>query len=344
MTEATGTRGLREQLDRWTADGLIDAGQAGRIEAAEHARASLQPRRRLPLVAEVLGYLGAILAASAVVVTLRQIWHHVPPAAWIAFTVVLTVGLLVGGAFVRPDGEPAFARLRSVLWLLATAGAAGFVTVLTDSYLHLIPSNIALSAEAAWLILAIPLWWRTRSAVQQVAAFGGAIALMETGLDRIAPHADSLGYGLALWALAVAWGLAVGRGYLMPRTTGLLLSGVGALTGAIIAMESEHAIGQALALLTVAGLLAIGIAAHRVLLIGIGAVGTLYVIPDLAEHATCQDRSPHRSRSRRSDWCYSGSRSGWPGSARAPRPRRASSAPTASRRRRHGRGSCSAPS
>jgi hypothetical protein len=69
---------------------------------------------------------------------------------------------------------------------------------------------------------------------------------------------------------------------LLPRTTGLLLAGAGALTGAIIAMEADTAAGQALALLTVAGLLAAGIVAHRVLLIGIGAAGTLYVIPDVA--------------------------------------------------------------
>src|SRR5690348_9826183 len=103
MTQPTGTPVLREQLDRWTAAGFIDNDQAGRIEAAEQARAALQPRRRLPLVAEVLGYVGAILATSAVVVALRQVWHHVPPAAWLAFTAVLTLGLLVGGAFVRPD-------------------------------------------------------------------------------------------------------------------------------------------------------------------------------------------------------------------------------------------------
>ena len=282
MTEAAGTRGLREQLDRWTQAGLIDASQAGRIEAAEQARAHLQPPRRLPLVAEVLGYLGAVLAASAVVVALRQVWHHVPPAAWLAFTAVLAAGLLIAGASLRTAGEPAFARLRSVLWLLATASGAGFATVLTNSYLHLADTSIALSAEAAWLILAIPLWWRTKSAVQQVATFAAAIALTETGLDRIAPHAGEFGYGLALWALAVAWGLAVGRGYLLPRTTGLLLAGAGALTGAIIAMEADTAAGQALALLTVAGLLAAGIVARRVLLIGIGAAGTLYVIPDVA--------------------------------------------------------------
>ncbi len=282
MTESAGTRVLREQLDRWTEAGFIDAGQAGRIEAAEQARTHARPHRRLPLVAEVLGYLGAVLAATAIAIALQQVWKHVPPAAWLALAAALASGLLIAGALVRPAGEPAFARLRSVLWLLATASTAGFAVVLTSKYMHLADNSVALLAAAAWLICAIPTWWRTRSAVQQVAAFGGAAALVETGLGRVDAHIGSFGYGFALWALAVAWGTAVSRGYLVPRTTGLLVSGAGALTGAIIAMAADTAPGQALALATVAGLLVAGIVAHRVLLIAIGAAGTLYVIPDVA--------------------------------------------------------------
>jgi hypothetical protein len=282
MSDSGGTTLLREQLQKWTAAGLIDADQAGRIEAAEQARAHFQPRRRVPLVAEALGYLGSVLAATAIGVALHQVWRHVPPAAWLAFAAMLGVGLLAAGALVKTGDEPAFARLRSVLWLLATASAAGFTVILTGKYLHLADSSVALSAEAAWLACAIPLWWLTRSAVQQAATFGGAIALAETGLDKIDPHAGAFGYGLTLWALAVVWGVAAARGYVVPRITGLLLSGAGALTGALIAMISDNAPGQVLGVLTVAGLLAAGVAARRVLLIGIGAAGTLYVIPAVA--------------------------------------------------------------
>jgi Predicted membrane protein (DUF2157) len=288
MNDSAGSQLLHEQLDRWTAAGLIDANQASRIETTEQTRApgpgpaAGQPRRRLPLVAEVLGYLGAVLAAAAIAVALRQVWKHVPAGAWLAFTAVLVVGLLVAGALARAEADPAFARLRSVLWLLATASAAAFAGVLTSKFLHLSDTSVALSAEAAWLVCAIPTWWRTRSPVQHAAAFGGAIALTVTGLDLIVPHAGPFAYGLALWVLAVAWGAAVAGGYLMPSVTGLLLSGIGALFGATIAMRADNPLGQVLALLTVAGMLAAGIAAHRVLLIAIGAAGTLYVIPAAA--------------------------------------------------------------
>lgn len=280
MDETAGARVLREQLDRWAAAGIIGTDQASRIEAAEQARAQKLPRRRLPLVAEVLGYLGAVIAITAIGVTLHQFWKNVPPAAELAVAGVLAIGLLAAGAAVRTGSEPAFARLRGVLWLLGTVSAASFVAVLARRYLHLTDSTAALCAEAAWLACAVPLWWRTRSAVQQAATFGGAVALLETGLDRIDPHVGSFGFGFALWIFAAMWGIAVYRSYFAPRTMGVLLSGAGLLIGAIVGMD--EASGQVLAVVTVAGLLAAGVLVRRVLLIGIGAAGTLYVIPDVA--------------------------------------------------------------
>jgi len=281
MPDPDAARALREQLDRWTASGLIEANQASRIAAAELARNAAAPRRRLPLVAEVLGYVGAVIAITAAGVVIHQFWKHVPPAVELAFAAVVAIGLFVAGAAMRTGTEPAFTRLRSVLWLLATAGAAGFVAVLSRRYLHLSDSNVALLSEGAWLACAIRLWWRTRSVLQHLAVFGGAVALVETSVDRVHPDVGTFGIGLVLWVLAALWGLAVYRGYLVPRTAGLLVSGIGVLAGAIIAMN-EAAAGQVLALVTVAGLLSGGILLRRVLLIAIGGVGTFYVVPDAA--------------------------------------------------------------
>src|SRR5258708_39063620 len=95
MEETAAARVLREQLDRWAAAGIIDADQASRIEAAEQAREQALPRRRLPLVAEVLGYLGAVFAIPAVGVTLHQLWENVPPPAELA---------VARGISTRPPG------------------------------------------------------------------------------------------------------------------------------------------------------------------------------------------------------------------------------------------------
>jgi LPXTG-motif cell wall-anchored protein len=280
MAESPVPGALREQLARWTAVGLIDSDQADRIEAAERERAAALPRRRLPLVTEVLGYVGAVIAITAIVVTVHQIWKHVPAAVELATAGAIAVGLLLAGAALRTDSDLALARLRSVLWLFSTAGAAAFVAVLTRRYLHLVYLDVTLATAAAWLVCALPLWWRTRSPLQHLAAFGGAVTLLETGMDRIDPHAGTFASGLALWVLALAWGIAVSRGLLVPAPIGMVLSGAGVLTGAIVAMD--HTAGVPLAVATVAGLFAAGVLLHRVPLIGIGAVGTLYVIPDAA--------------------------------------------------------------
>lgn len=154
------------------------------------------------------------------------------------------------------------------------------MAVLTGRYLHLADADGALTTSAASLVYAVPLWWRTRSALQHLAAFGAAVAGLETGIDRIDPRAGTFSFGIAIWVFALAWGIAVSRGRLVPTPIGTLLSGAGALAGAIIAMD--HSAGVLLAITTVAGLFACGVQMYQVPLIGIGAVGTLYVVPDAA--------------------------------------------------------------
>ncbi len=271
---------LHDQLARWTAEGLIDAAQAGRIEAAETARMAMAPARRLPLIAEILGYVGAVVAVSAAIITAHQLFRHMPPAAELAIAAVAGAGLLAAGAAVPAAREPALARLRSVLWLLATVAVAAFAGVLTRDFMQLADKNAILVAEAAWVACACPLWWRTRSAAQHLVAFAGVVALAETGVDRIDPHIGSFGYGLTLWLVAAAWSAATWRGYLLPELAGLLLAGAGLLTGAAIAMDA--AAGQALAGATVAALFVTGVLTRRVLPIVFGAIGTLWIVPEVA--------------------------------------------------------------
>ncbi len=274
--------GLRGQLDRWTEAGIIDVGQAARIESAEQARAgagevTARARRGFPLIAEVFGYLGAAVAISAGYVAVEQLWPRVPTAVALSFTAVVAVGLIVSGGVLRTRGEPAFARLRSVLWLLATVAGAGFAEILASKVLHLGDHGILLTSAAVWTGLAIVLWWRGESAVQHVVMFGGLVALFSAVLHQVDPGLAVTGYGTGIWVLSGIWGLAAYRGYLAPPAAGLAAASSGVLAGATMTMGS--AAGPALAVLTVAGLLAIGAVMHRVMFTGFGAAGTLWVIP-----------------------------------------------------------------
>ena len=140
MPDLLTASGLHDLLRRWVADGLIDAGQADRIEAAEAVRgapagppgaagALRGPGQRRGLVVEALGTWAARLHGGRV--------HRrgpalaaIPTSAELAFAAGGTVALLGAGAAIRIDGNPPLRRLRSVLWLMSTASLAAFMGVL----------------------------------------------------------------------------------------------------------------------------------------------------------------------------------------------------------------------
>jgi hypothetical protein len=287
---------MREQLTRWTAAGLIAPEQAAAIEAAEAARAEADevvapgepqagqvgaaPHRALPLVVEALGYVGAVIAIAAGSIAVHLHWPTLPPRAELAFSAAVCVVLLVVGSLLRTVGEPALGRLRSALWLISAIGMAAFVAVLSGEFWHLSGSASALLAEGTAGLYAIGLWWRSRAALQQLAAFAAVAAFAGTAIGTLAPGSVAWGPGLAVWGVSVLWGIAEFRRYLLPRTVGYVAAGFGVLLGAQLTMDT--AAGQVLAMATVAGVLAVGVALRRVLLVGFGAVGAIMMIPQTA--------------------------------------------------------------
>lgn len=296
MTELSSAADLRRQLDRWVAEGLIDAAQAVRIEAAEAARAE-QPRppaaavpaqvqhaapagSRAPLVAEALGYAGGVLAVAAGFLMVRELWRDIPTGAELAFAAVATVTLAAAGAALHITSHPAFRRLRSALWLMSTASLAAFMGVLGAQVWKFSPASTALVAAAAATAYGAVLWLRTLAMLQHLAVFASAAVLVGTAVARLSPDSGRWGPGLGIWALSAVWGFAVIRGYLPPRATGYFAAGIGLLTGAQFTMQV--AAGHALAIATVAGLLAAGVLLRRAWLVALGAAGVLLVVPQTA--------------------------------------------------------------
>ena len=269
-------RSLRGRLIR----GVLTMPESSAAESSA-AESSAGPAR-LPLFVEALGYLGAVIAIVAAAIALHQLLPNVPPGAELAFAGAVAVGLLVVGAVLRTDGEPAFGRLRSAAWLVSTISLAAFVGILADRFLHLGGVSVLLLAEAGWTIYAAPLWWRSRASLQHLAMFGGLAALVGTGIHRLDPHLLVWAPGLGVWILSALWGTAVYRGYLAPRTAGLVAASAGLLFGAQLALAVGTGALRLLALVTVAGLLAAGVVIRRVLLVGFGGVGAIVLVPQLA--------------------------------------------------------------
>ena len=288
----------------WVAEGWIDREQAARIEAGEAARGpatapAVAPAsgpapapafgpapepgpavHRGPLVVEALGYVGGVLAIVAGFIAVDQLWPRIPTGAQLAFAAAGCLALGAAAGVMRTGGEAAFGRLRNVLWLLSTACLAAFMGLLTSQVWHLAWETATPVSAAVATAYAAGLWWRTRAALQQLAMFAGAAVLVGTGIHLAAPGTDTWGPGLGVWVLSVAWGACAYRGYLAPQLAGYLATGIGLLTGAELTMQ--EAAGHVLALVTVAGLFAAGIALRRVWVLVLAAIGVLQVVPQTA--------------------------------------------------------------
>ena len=290
MTGLSSGAELRKHLDHWVAEGLIDTTQAARIESAEELAAGSPAAgsptagarsggARAPLVAEALGYAGGVLAIAAGLYTVRDLWPNLSTGAVLAFAAAACAALGAGGAAVRTTSDPALRRLRSVVWLMSTVSLAGFAGTLADEVWGFGPASTTLVAATVSAAYGAALWRRTRAALQHLAVFASLAVLAGTAVARLDPGLGAWGPGLAIWALSVLWGAVVMRGYLPPGATGYVAAGIGVLAGVQLAMQV--AAGCALALATVAGLLAAGVLLRQAWLVVLGALGVLLVTPQL---------------------------------------------------------------
>jgi hypothetical protein len=246
----------------------------------EPALAGPAPSRQ-PLAAEALGYLGAVMALIAGVIAIRQLWPAVPAVAELAFAAAAATGLLLAGLVIRADRHPALARLRSVVWLASSVALADVMRLATGpQFWDLGRTGAPLIAEAVVAAYAVALWWRSSSAVSQVAAFTAVLALTGTAITLPWPGAPEWAPGAGIWAVALLWGVAAHRGLLAPQGTGYAVAAAGLLIGAQLAIDAGA--GQVLAVVTVAGLLAAGVAARREILLALGALGAAVLLPQVA--------------------------------------------------------------
>ncbi|HEX6933608.1 MAG TPA: DUF2157 domain-containing protein [Streptosporangiaceae bacterium] len=292
MADVLTVSAIHDLLGRWVADGLIDAEQASRIEAAEAARrlpaGSDQgaageppgPGQRRGLVVEALGYLGGALAIVAGFIAVSQLWPTISTSAELAFAAGGAVVLLGAGAAIRTVDDPPLVRLRSVLWLMSTASLAAFVGVLAAQVWDLRDISSAVTTAAAATAYATALWWRSQAPLQHLAVFASAAVLVGTGIYQAWPGLSAWGPGLGVWGLSALWVIAAHRGYFLPREVGYFVGGIGLLVGAQMTMEI--AAGQALALVTVAAILTAGVVLRRVILLVLGAIGVIETVPQTA--------------------------------------------------------------
>jgi len=267
-------------LDSCVADGILTADQAAQV-LARNEQLPPEPSPSLPtrpgtgLAVEALGYLGGVVVLVSTILIANLYWGDLNTATR---TLVVGAGaalLLVGGLAVPRRLGDVGIRLRSVLWLVATATFAGFLVLLGAQALDLSGPDTAVLTTAGTTGLAAALWAAHRHLVQQVATMGALMATASAVLADVATP-DSVP-GVGAWAVAVGWFLLGWTDRLPPRRVVLDLAAAAAVVAAVMTLPTDWGFGLATG--TVAVIVVTAVVQADLVLLAVGAAGTLLVIP-----------------------------------------------------------------
>lgn len=272
---------LTSLLETWVADQLITPEQADRIlvrgDVSVQAPSAVPDRRheRSSLISEALGYLGGVVILIASVLIASLYWSQIDTTARLVIVGAVAAGLLAAGFFTPERLDGVGTRLRSVLWLLSTGGVAGFLVLLGATELDLADRHVFLLTSAGAAAYATGLWLLGRTPVQQI-VMSVSLMLTAAALTNELGVSDALP-GVGAWGVALVWLLLGWGGLLAPRRLVVVLGAAGMFAGAMTTLPTHG--GIALSLATAATVVAAAVLFRDLLLLAVGALGTLLVLP-----------------------------------------------------------------
>lgn len=259
-------------------DGIItaDQGAAVLVRASERTVGVSRPAAHDPRVAtEALGYLGGVVVAVSTILIANLYWGELPTSARVAVLGGAAVSMLVGGLAVPQRLGGPGVRLRSVLWLAATAACAGFFALVGDEALDLAGSDTAVLTAVATTAVAATLWWRHPHLTQQVATFSAAMTAAATvTADQTASDSAP---GFAAWVVAAGWFAAGWSGRLSSARAASCLAGAAAVVATLMTVPSIPGLGLAVA--TLVAMVALAVVRADLALLAVSAAGTVLVLP-----------------------------------------------------------------
>lgn len=208
MKESEFVRRLRQEVEHWHDEGLVDASLAERLLA----RYDGQDGPARSKIAVTLSFLGALLIGIGMIVFVASNWDVIPGAAKLGGLLAAMVLSYWGGFRLRYVGESYHGTGNALLFL---------GVLLYGANLFLVAQAMHINAEAPsllvlWAIGVLPLGWLLESR-----------AMLTLGLLLLTL---ALGWEAAFWcegpggfsAAFLLWGvLLVALGRLVPRLTGL---------------------------------------------------------------------------------------------------------------------------
>jgi hypothetical protein len=277
---------LRRALERWSDAGIITPDQAlamEEFEAARAARPSNAPRR-IPLIAEALGYIGGSLGLAGLALLTARYWPDMPTGARVAIGVTAAVAFTVAGVLVPHRQDATLDRLRQFVWTAASGGVALAAAVLM---LDVVGSHhggtIAFVIAGSMTLHSGALWKGDTRPMQQAICM---IAGLVTFGALVEQWAAGTAIGIAVWALALGL-LALGLWHVVstPELT-LLIGGAGAMVGAAMVDGNRHGTGLLIGVATAATFIAlvltrrpVYVRTDRVVIAVVAVVATLGTLP-----------------------------------------------------------------
>jgi len=271
---------LTSLLETWVADQLITPEQADRIlvrgQVTVQAPLPEQQRpARSSVVIEALGYLGGVIILVASILVASLYWDQVATTARLVILGSVAGLLLAAGSAVPERLEDVGVRLRSVLLLLSTGALAGFLAVLGADALDMADQDVFLLISAGATVYAIGLWLMSENLVQQLAVMLG-VMVTAAALTNELDVSQALP-GVAVWGVALIWVVLGWGGVLEPRRFVMVVGAAGMFVGAMTTIPTNA--GNVLALLTAAAVVTSAVLFRDLLLLAVGAFGTLLVLP-----------------------------------------------------------------
>ena len=202
VTDSQVPRGsLAHQLERWRRAGVISAAQAAAITRLETPSASTTRVPRSAIIAEAVGYVGAILAVVGLGLIVARYWADLNTPVRLAGSGVLALAFGLGGGGV-PETAPPRRRLRWFLWLASTAAAGLFAAVATRAVVVAPPRTATVVLVTALVVglVSFVLWRGRFRPVQELTALGAGVVALGA-LSRVVGTPTWMSVGV--WIAAV---------------------------------------------------------------------------------------------------------------------------------------------
>ncbi len=269
---------LNRQMRIWLEAGVISEEQAelmrGSVPVAGERR---EHGSRIPIIAEILGYVGAALAIWAVVFLVSEFWANLSDWAQTAMFGALSLVLIAAGATILDHEEPALRRLSSVLWSVGVVAMVGAFYIVFDPILGMSVAATWMTIGAISSVVAGVMLWRQEMPAQHIVLFGATLTTVMWAMNLLI-EPEFFAYGLVAWGVGLIW-ILVSRAGVLPRGTAIVLGSVTMFIGAQLIAGDVEAFGILLGLLTAALFAAAGVTFEDRIAIILGGIGIFWFVP-----------------------------------------------------------------